>query len=84
MWLGKTKKEEEEEVYRYNLLGFGSVLYPNLAMTKSPCVAIEPQLGFSGVLGDFAIHLRHMPNPHGISYKGEVNTMIGYQWVIYF
>lgn len=65
-------------------LGLGMVLYPNIATTKSPCIAVEPQIGISGFLGDFAIHLRHMSNPYGISYNGEVSTMIGYQWTLYF
>lgn len=65
-------------------LGLGVVLYPNLATTQLPCIAFEPQIGISGILGNLEIHLRHMSNPYGISDKGKVGTMIGYQWTIYF
>ena len=65
-------------------MGLGVVLYPNIATTTSPCMAFEPQIGFSGFLGDFAIHVRSMSKSCGISSKGKVNTMIGYQWTLYF
>ena len=65
-------------------LGLGVVLYPNVASTQSPFVAIEPHVGFTGFLGDFSIHLRQMTNPYGISDKGKINMMVGYQWVFGF
>ena len=75
---------------RYNLseffyLGLGAILYPNMATDLKPCLAIEPQLGFSLVgFMDFGLNLRYIPNEYGLTRKGGVKTMVGWYWAMYF
>lgn len=74
---------------RYNVseffyIGLGAVLYPNMATNLKPCLALEPQLGFSLVgFMDFGLQLRYFPNEHGLTSKGNIKSIMGWYWAFY-
>lgn len=72
------------EGYSHWYLGLGTILYPNLATNTNPCIAIEPQIGYSFGRLDFALHLRHMTNEYGIIGNSRIKNMVGYYCTYYF
>lgn len=69
---------------RHWYLGLGAVVYPNLASTAKPCIAIEPQLGYSMGRCEFAIHLKHMTNRYGITEKKGISNLWGAHFIFFF